>query len=203
MELIGFTLHKQFFDDATEENLIKEIDSQQWIVDYDRKLQYYGYRNELESPFGLIEYPIPIPTLIRELANEIFENDLLKYQPDQVIINEYLPGQGIRPHKDRNYYENQICGVNLGSDCIMRFTRNKVVVDIEIPRRSIYIMQDDARSKWLHSIPPRKKDKVDGTIKIRDRRISITYRKVKIDKVKPINPFGKVASMLKNYGNLK
>ncbi len=123
----------------------------------------------------------------------------MKYQPDQVIINQYLPGQGIRPHKDRNYFENQICGVNLGSDCILRFTRNKEVVDVEVPRRSVYIMQDDARSKWLHSMPPRKKDIVNGNIKFRDRRISITYRKIKMDKVKPINQFGKVASMLKNY----
>ena len=90
----------------------------------------------------------------------------MKYQPDQVIINEYLPGQGIRPHKDRNYFENQICGVNLGSDCILRFTRNKDVVDVEVPRRSVYIMQDDARSKWLHSIPPRKKDIVNGNINL-------------------------------------
>lgn len=45
------------------------------------------------------------------------DQNILINQPDQVIINEYLPGRGIRPHKDRNYLENQICGINLGSGC--------------------------------------------------------------------------------------
>lgn len=41
----------------------------------------------------------------------------------------------------------------------MRFTRGKnfEVIDIEVPQRSMYIMQDDARKKWTHGIPPRKK----------------------------------------------
>ena len=128
----------------------------------------------------------------------------MEIQPDQVIINEYTPGEGIRPHKDRNYYENQICGVNLGSGCVMRFIKGKniEVIDIEIPQRSLYIMQDEARSKFTHGIPPRKKDKINGAIIKRDRRVSITYRKVKHSKVHQINPFGKVATILREKYNL-
>jgi alkylated DNA repair protein alkB family protein 8 len=83
----------------------------------------------------------------------------------------------------------------------MRFIKIKGgdVVDVEIPRRSLYVMQDDARYKWNHAIPPRKKDVIDGAMKHRYRRVSITYRKVKPEKVKPINPAGKVAEMLKTY----
>jgi alkylated DNA repair dioxygenase AlkB len=123
----------------------------------------------------------------------------LLYQPDQVIINEYAPGEGIKPHKDRNYYENQICGVNLGSGCIMKFIKGKnlEVIDVEIPRRSLYVMQDDARKKWNHGIPPRKKDIINGSVHHRERRVSITYRKVKPEKVHPINVDGKVAKILK------
>jgi hypothetical protein len=79
----------------------------------------------------------------------------------------------------------------------MRFTKGADVVDIEVPRRSLYIMQDEVRYKWKHAIPPRKKDIIDGNVKHRERRWSITYRKVNINKVKPINPIGKVAEMLK------
>lgn len=55
-----------------EDTLIREIDSQPWIVDYDRKLQYYGYRNELEFHYVLVKYLIALPKLINELATEIF-----------------------------------------------------------------------------------------------------------------------------------
>jgi alkylated DNA repair dioxygenase AlkB len=195
----GLFLYPDFIDEAKEGQLLNEIDSQTWIVDYLRRLQYYGYRNELDKPYDLIKFPIPMPSLIEQLSHEIVEQGIILLQPDQVIINEYVPGEGIKPHKDRAYYENQICGVNLGSSCIMRFIRgaNLEVIDVEIPRRSLYVMQDDARKKWKHGIPPRKKDKVDGQVQHRERRVSITYRKVKPKRVKPIMPDGKVAKLLK------
>ena len=201
----GLLLYHDFVSKSMEEELINEIDSQTWVVDYNRRLQYYGYRNELEAPYGLIRFPVSMPPLIYKLSQNIVEQKIVPIQPDQVIINEYAPGEGLRPHKDRNYFENQICGVNLGSGCIMRFIKisGGDVADVEIPRRSVYVMQDEARYKWNHSIPSRKKDTVDGAVKHRERRLSITYRKVIMKKVIPINPDGKVAKMLQEQFNIK
>lgn len=200
----GLQLYSDYISESMEGKLTNEIDGQIWVVDYDRRLQYYGYRNELESPYDLVTFPVPIPSIIYKLSGTLVERKILLHQPDQVIINEYSPGQGIRPHKDRNYFDNQICGVNLGSGCIMRFIKIKGgdVVDVEIPRRSLYVMQDEARYKWNHAIPPRKKDKIDGNLHHRERRLSITYRKVMPKKVKPINPDGKVAAMLQEHFNI-
>ena len=196
--LPGLLLYPDFIDQSMEDKLINEIDGQIWVVDYDRRLQYYGYRNELEAPYDLVKFPVAMPPLMKELSQKIVEQKILLNQPDQVIINEYVPGKGIKPHKDRNYFDNQICGVNLGSGCIMRFIKGigGEVIDVEIPRRSLYVMQDEARYKWKHAIPPRKKDNVDGNIQHRERRVSITYRKVKTGKVRPLNPEGKVAKLL-------
>lgn len=199
----GFTLYTNFINDTREEELLKEIDQQPWVVDYDRRLQYYGYRNELEKPYDLVEFPVAIPHAVLRLSEELVEQKILLEQPDQMIINEYDPGQGIRPHKDRNYFENQICGVNLGSGCVMQFIKSGEKIEVEIPRRSIYVMQDEARTRYKHAIPPRKKDKLDGDVKHRERRVSITYRKVKLQRVKPINPEGKAAEMLRRYYNIR
>lgn len=202
--LPGLFLYPDLIDEARETQLLNEIDSQVWIVDYLRRLQYYGYRNELEKPYDLIPFPVLMPPHMEQLSKELVERKIILLQPDQVIINEYVPGEGIKPHKDRAYYENQICGVNLGSGCIMRFIRgmNEQVIDVEVPRRSVYVMQDDARKKWKHAIPPRKKDNIDGQLKHRERRVSITYRKVKPSKVHPINPEGKVAQLLQEKFNI-
>ena len=201
----GLLLFHDFINSAMEDELIKEIDAQTWVVDYERRLQYYGFRNELEAPYSLVPFPIAMPPIIFELSQHLVEKKIISIQPDQVIINEYLPGKGLKPHKDRNYFENQICGVTLGSDSIMRFIKisGGDVVDVAIPRRSAYVMQDEARYKWNHSLPPRKKDTIDGNVKHRERRVSITYRKVILKKVKPINPDGKVAKMLQEQFNIK
>ena len=202
--LPGMLLYPDFIDEAMEAKLLEEIDSKTWIVDYDRRLQYYGYRNELEAPYDLVRFPVPMPPLMYALSQKIVGDHVLANQPDQVIINEYVPGKGIKPHKDRNYFENQICGVNLGSGCMMRFIKGYGLetVDIKIPRRSLYVMQDEARYKWKHAIPPRKKDKVDENVLHRERRVSITYRKVKMDKVRPLTAGGKVAAMLQDQFGL-
>jgi alkylated DNA repair protein alkB family protein 8 len=42
-------------------------------------------------------------------------------------------------------------------------------------------MTGEARYNWLHSIASRKIDKVDGLLKFRHRRVSLTFRKVKTD----------------------
>lgn len=200
----GLLFYPDFISESMEAELINEIDSQTWVVDYDRRLQYYGYRNELETPYNLIQFPVAMPPLIYNLSKDLVEQQIVSVQPDQVIVNEYAPGEGLRPHKDRNYFENQICGVNLGSGCIMRFIKiaGGDVVDVEMPRRSVYVMQDDARYKWNHSVPARKKDTIDGNLKHRERRLSITYRKVIPKKVKPINLDGRVAKMLREHFNI-
>lgn len=119
----GFFLYPDFIDEAHEQQLLTEIDSQPWIVDYLRRLQYYGYRNELENPYNLVPFPVEMPPYMQEFSEELVKKGIILLKPDQVIVNEYVPGEGIKPHKDRKYYENQICGVNLGSGCIMRFIR--------------------------------------------------------------------------------
>lgn len=201
----GLFLYRDFISESLENELMAEIDAQPWVVDYDRRLQYYGYRNELEKPYDLVKFPVAIPPVVYNLSQELVKKGILDQQPDQVIVNEYSPGQGLRPHKDRNYFDNQICGINLGSGCIMKFIQisGKEVTDVEIPRRSLYVMQDEAQYKFNHSIPPRKKDNINGNFKHRERRVSITYRKVMPKKVKSINPEGKVAEMLRVHFGIR
>jgi hypothetical protein len=45
---------------------------------------------------------------------------------------------------------------------------------------------------------PEKKDKVDGNVRHRERKVLIMYRKVKPKKVNPLNPDGKVAICYRN-----
>jgi alkylated DNA repair dioxygenase AlkB len=152
----GLFIYPEFINEEKEQQLLREIDSQIWVVDYLRRLQYYGYRNELDKPYNLIRFPISIPPQIHQLSEEIVEQKILLHQPDQVIINEYIPGEGIKPHKDRAYYENQICGVNLGSGCIMKFIRglNLEIIDVEIPRRSLYVTSRKVKPAKVQQMIP-------------------------------------------------
>lgn len=46
---------------------------------------------------------------------------------------------------------------------------------------SLIIMQHEARYLWQHGIAKRKTDKIDGRVKKRQRRLSLTFRRVILD----------------------
>ena len=48
-----------------------------------------------------------------------------------------------------------------------------------LPRRSLLIMTGEARYRWRHAILHRKTDKIDGELIKRQRRVSLTFRRVK------------------------
>lgn len=122
-----------------------------------------------------------LPNWALELAGKLYKASLIDALPDQVIINEYLPGQGISNHIDcTSCFTDTIVSLSLGSSCIMDFisvgTGKKIPVLLE--PRSIVILKDDARYQWTHSIAARKVDKIDGRLITRKRRISLTFRKI-------------------------
>ena len=93
----GLLLYRDFISSSLEEELIAEIDAQPWVVDYDRRLQYYGYRNELEKPYHLVEFPVPIPPAIYSLSHKIVEQNILQFQPDSNRGRKYrnITGTGL------------------------------------------------------------------------------------------------------------
>lgn len=110
---------------------------------------------------------------------------MLPFLPDQLIINEYLPGQGIAEHIDcEPCFGDIVASLSLGSGCTMDFTEvaTEVKRSVFLPRRSLVIISEDARYKWKHGIAKRKSDMMGGQKTARGRRISITFRQVTFSK---------------------
>lgn len=187
----GFYIVYDYLTEKEENDLIQKINNQTWVVDYQRRLQYYNYRNELVKPYDLIPIPTKIPSFLNDLIDKLFADKIINEKPDQIIINEYKPGEGLRPHTDRkDYYKNVIIGISLASGTTMEFVQEKppyLKRKIYLPRRSLYIIKDDARYKWKHGISSRKYDEVNNQIIPRNTRISITFRNVIPEKVKREN----------------
>ncbi len=82
--------------------------------------------------------------------------------PDEVrhaLVAEYRPGTALGWHRDVPDFE-LVCGISLASACRMRFRPfppkkdRKSILSLELAPRSAYILRDDARWRWQHSIPP-------------------------------------------------
>ncbi len=97
--------------------------------------------------------------------------------PDQLIINEYEPGQGISAHIDKiEDFGPVVWSVSLGGNCTIVFEKDGKKESFYLKRRSLFIMSGDSRYKWTHEIPKRKSDTYNNKKIERTTRTSMTFR---------------------------
>jgi alkylated DNA repair dioxygenase AlkB len=178
----GLTYFRQFLGEPEELALLAALDKEPWRDDLKRRVQHYGYRYDYKA--RMIDpsmYLGPLPQWVRSLAARLLGDGHLPVMPDQLIVNEYLPGQGISTHVDCvPCFGPVICSVSLASQCVMIFS--SVMGDqsesLLLERGSLLVLSGDARYKWRHAIPARKADKFSGEVLARGRRVSLTFRTV-------------------------
>ncbi|MEI7610475.1 MAG: alpha-ketoglutarate-dependent dioxygenase AlkB [Rhodospirillaceae bacterium] len=131
---------------------------------------------------GPDSYLGPLPDWLAPLARTLAAPAFLDAAPDQVIVNEYQPGQGIAAHVDCVLcFGPRIAIVSLGSPCVMIFTHlhSDARHDVTLEERSLTLLSGAARTDWQHGIPARKFDRVGGVMVARGRRVSVTVRTVR------------------------
>lgn len=169
----GLTYIKDFITKAEEKELLKKINESEWNTEIRRRTQHYGYRYPYKNTTKLIEAN-PIPDFLQNILEKV--NNETGCNFNQIIINEYTPGQGINPHIDKTFlFGDTIVSLSLQSDIIMDFTKFNDNVEVNLDRRSIVILRNDARYKWRHAIEARK---FDNGVK-RGTRVSVTFRETK------------------------
>ena len=125
----------------------------------------------------------PLPGWIQVLAPRLHRDGHLPAVPDQVIANEYLPGQGIMAHADCvPCFRDTIASPSLGGACVMRFEQraSASAIDLTLAPRSLVILQGPARYDWTHAIPARVSDPGPEGRVPRTRQVSLTFRTVRL-----------------------
>jgi alkylated DNA repair dioxygenase AlkB len=181
-EIDGLSYIPDFIDGATESDLIRTIDAQSWITELKRRVQHYGWRYDYKARSVTNDLRIgALPDWLQSYAVRLQQGGLFAETPDQVIINDYQPGQGISAHIDCvPCFADTIASLSLGSPCVMDFTHSKSdeKSPLLLEPRSLLVLTGDARYVWQHAIPSRKSDKRCGQTITRTRRVSLTFRKV-------------------------
>ena len=163
--------------------LLDQIDKQEWHSFSKRRAQHYGPKYDYTT--GKLKPDTrtnDLPEWLQRLSHKLHKDGYISEAPNQVLVNEYQPGQGIGGHIDREpWFKDTIISLSLGSSCIMEFTNQydkTKKVSVWLALRSIAVLTEAARYTWLHGIPARKSDVWDGRKYARQRRVSLTFRKV-------------------------
>ena len=73
---------------------------------------------------------------------------------DQMTANDYMPGQGIRPHVDTHSpFQEVFAALSLKSGTVMHFKDpQNNTIDLHLEPRTLMIFSGEVRYNWLHSI---------------------------------------------------
>ncbi|MFD4246748.1 alpha-ketoglutarate-dependent dioxygenase AlkB [Streptomyces sp. NPDC058525] len=164
------------------EALLSDIDAAEWSAQLKRRVQHYGHRYDYgrRSVAGnQREAAPPLPAWARQAAARLTHEGLMDQEAEQVIVNEYQPGQGISAHVDcLPCFGPAIAAISLGSACLMDFTNPEDGTKLAVPLApgSLLVMTGPARSTWRHAIAARKTDPGPTGRVPRGRRVSVTFR---------------------------
>lgn len=107
---------------------ICESPQPKWKHLQNRRLQIWG--GELTAKNILI--PEQLPSFVRQfpdVVRRIQSTGLFEHSPhgapNHIIMNEYLPGQGIMPHEDGPSYYPVVATLSLGSHAVFHYYRYK------------------------------------------------------------------------------
>lgn len=174
----GLDYLPDFLSADAECRVLEQIDELPWQNDLKRRVQHYGYRYDYKArAIDHSMYVGPLPPFAVEVAQRLLAQSLIREMPDQLIVNEYLPGQGITPHVDcEPCFKDTIVTVSLAWAYEMEFINvaTQEVKSLLLERGSALILRDEARYAWRHCIRARKSDR--GVP--RGRRVSLTFRNV-------------------------
>lgn len=168
----GLRYLTEYVTRTDERALVEAIDSLPWNTEWRRRRQPYGagYGRGGEAP--------RIPDWGRRLADQMFAGGVTDVPFDQVLVNEYLPGQGVSPHRDYALFGRTVVSLSLLSPCVMDFRHPKTGrrERLLLGPRSLLVLADEARYEWEHGIAPRKRDSWHGLPVERGRRVSVMFR---------------------------
>lgn len=183
----GFAYVPNFISERDHGRLLEAIDGSPWLNDLKRRVQHYGYRYDYKRrSLDRSMYLGDLPRWAFVVADRIFRMGFMKSFPDQVIVNEYLPGQGIADHVDcEPCFAEEIVSLSLGSCCIMDLKQrgNKANKrELVLQPKSLTVLSGESRYNWTHGIVGRYSDVICGQVVKRDRRVSLTFRKTVLAK---------------------
>lgn len=157
---------------ADERSLVVAIDGLPWNTAWKRRRQLYG------ASYGGGGDPPPIPEWGHRLAARMLADGVTDRPFDQMLVNEYAPGQGIASHRDYAPFGHTVVSLSLLSACVMDFrhpaTGRKASLLLE--PRSLLVLRNAARYDWEHGIAARRRDVWQGLRVERRRRVSVTFR---------------------------
>ena len=208
----GATLILDFVTEDEEVAMLKSAEEDpRWQRLAKRRVLHYGYAfdygtRDAKAPAGAAMPSYAAALLDRAAALTDVPGVERALRCDQLTVNEYEPGIGLAPHVDtHSAFGGTILTASCGGGAVIEFRLHERDGDgdddasrrvpsrraaIYLPPRSLLVMAGEARYRWAHYVPHRKRDAVkrfggDGggaateIARREGKRVSFTFRETR------------------------
>ena len=170
----GLLYQEDFLSRHDEEHLLAEIRAlpleEAKYKSFRAKRRIAAYGSSYDFDTNQLGPAPPIPPFLLPLRAQA--GKLLQMEENQLthaLVTEYRPGTELGWHRDIGEF-GIVVGVSLGGACRMRFRRyppekGAKVLGLDLAPRSVYVLRDEIRWRWQHSVARTK-----------ELRYSITFR---------------------------
>jgi alkylated DNA repair protein (DNA oxidative demethylase) len=160
--IAGLKYREELISDSEERQLLAHLTPLElapfrfhgWLGN--RKTQSFGWRYDFDDASFRPAEPLPnwlLPLRDKAAAFAGLAPDAFVH----VLLARYDPGAGIGWHRDRDVFE-KVVGVSLNTPVILRFRQRAASgfrrASLEVAPRSAYLLSDESRWHWEHSIAP-------------------------------------------------
>jgi len=178
----GLLYQEEFLPPEDEAGLLAEIrrlplqEAKYKSFTAKRRTAAYGSSYDFETNvLGPAPEIPPFLLPIRRRVAELLEHDETQFV--HALVTEYRPGTELGWHRDIGEF-GIVVGVSLAGTCRMRFRRypperGAKIFNLDLAPRSVYVLRDEIRWRWQHSVAPTK-----------ELRYSITFRTSRMDAVR-------------------
>jgi alkylated DNA repair dioxygenase AlkB len=175
-QIAGLSYLRDYVTPDEEAALVAAIEAAPWDTTWARRRQPYGatYRRGEAAPRWM-------PSWGLALAERMHREGISQRPFDQMLVNEYQPGQGIALHRDYEPFDRTVVSLSLLAPAVMDFRHaaDGHGESLLLEARSLLVLTDEARYEWEHGIARRKSDRWQGKRIPRERRLSVTFRLLK------------------------
>jgi alkylated DNA repair dioxygenase AlkB len=172
----GFSYLPDFIDAGEEQRLVeaaRALELHTFLFrgyEAKRKVASFGFDYHFDS--RSISKGNPIPEAFLPLVDAVAKHmELESRSIAEILVTHYPVGSVINWHRDAPPF-GLIAGVSLASDCMFRLRpynkegrHRSQTVNVPVARRSLYVMRDETREDWEHSIAPVATERFSVTLR--------------------------------------
>jgi DNA oxidative demethylase len=167
----GFVYQPDFLSATEEEELLGHIEALEFSevrmrgVVARRRVRQFGWHYSFET-YQLTQGAELPPYLSALQARVAPLAGVAAAELSEALITEYQPGATIGWHRDAPMF-GVVAGISLRAACTfkLRPAEGEQALALEMPPRSAYVLDGEARTRWQHSIPA-----------VRALRYSVSFR---------------------------